>query len=77
VINVFVSNQLITTVSKALQSKQELIKSNSELKNELKVAKDEISALKSQNDNYLRTIQDISNSVQINALPTETVKVNN
>jgi hypothetical protein len=52
-------------IESLLQSKQELIESYSEIENELKLAKDEISVLKAENESYLLTIQELSNIIEV------------
>ncbi len=56
-------------VKSLLESKQKLIQSNTELKDELKSAKEMISSLKSEIESYLQTIQGLSNANELKELP--------
>jgi hypothetical protein len=56
-------------VKSLLESKRKLIQSNAELNDELKSAKEIISSLKSEIENYLQTIQELSNANESKAMP--------
>jgi hypothetical protein len=56
-------------VKSSLESKQKLTQSNTELKDELKSAKEMISSLKSEIESYLQTIQGLSNANELKELP--------
>jgi hypothetical protein len=62
-------------VKSLLDSKQELIKSNEELQKELKIATDKISSMKSEIQNYLQTIQELTNFNVTDEKPCNTKEV--
>jgi hypothetical protein len=62
-------------VESLLISKQKLIESHSELKEELHLALDRISSLESEIGNYLQTIQELTNASEENTIPIKRAEV--